>query len=383
MAYRLSRKQKWQLAATLLLLYYPVLLYIDLPVYTRGGSVSLAMVYHEVMNTVVVLVFFFLWTGASEWLLNILFKRFGESFLLEFRLPTQLITLLMAIVMGFAFVIASREALAAINATVQYIFHANVLVSFPQQHTQEFWDLYKRANIGFFLVLMLSAFYLIANRRAHLRLESIRLQAERLEKAGTQAQLLALRNQVNPHFLFNSLSILSSLVHEDAHLAEKFIDQLARFYRYTLEQEKQDTVPLEVELAFIRSYIFLLRIRFADKLLVTLPDGNLYDNYRIAPLTLQLLIENAVKHNQMSHEQPLLVSITIQDRYLVVTNTVLARGQHMPSTRVGLKNIEDRYALLTAAPVAIQESATQFEVKVPLLLQHDNQPHHESSYTGR
>lgn len=374
MVYRLTTKQKWHLAATLLLLYYPVLLYIDLPVYLQGGSKVGAMLCHEITNIAVVLVMFFLWVGASEWLLHILLRKFGESFLLEFRLPAMVFTLALAIAMGFAFVVASHQVLLAIDTLILSVANTRVLVSFPQTYSHEFGELYKRTNIGFFLLIMLGAFYLIANRRAQLRADTMKLHAERLEKENTQAQLLALRNQVNPHFLFNSLSILSSLVHEDAGLSEKFIDRLARFYRYTLEQEKHDTVLMSVELEFVRSYIYLLTARFGEKLQITLPHHNEYEQYRIAPLTLQLLIENAVKHNQMADDDPLCITVKIADNYLVVTNILRQRGQLPASTRVGLKNIVDRYALLTPLPVNITETNGHFQVAIPLLDPYKTEP---------
>lgn len=368
MSYRLSGKQKWQLALTLLMLYYPVLLYIDLPVYRVNGEIPVAMIWHESLSIAVVCVIFFLWVGASEWILNLLFMRMGEEFLLEFKWHSQLLVFLIAVVLSFAFVVASREVLWFIQSVVRNIFHSSLLMTFPGSHSIEFWSLYKRTNIGFILIIMLSAFYLIANRRANLRMKEVQLKTERLEKENTLAQLHALRNQVNPHFLFNSLSILSSLVHEKSELSAGFVGELSKFYRYTLDQSKEDVVSLRTEMDFIKSYLYLLELRFSKKLKVILSiKEDELDKYSVAPLTLQLLIENAVKHNQMSLEAPLTIHIFIKHTYVVVRNNLQSREDNPETTQIGLRNIFDRYKLLTERPVNIDESDGKFCVSIPLL----------------
>lgn len=193
--------------------------------------------------------------------------------------------------------------------------------------------------------------------------------AEQLEKQQLLNEIALLKTQVNPHFLFNSLSILASLVRVNPDLSEQFIDQLSRSYRYILEQKEQSLVTLRTELEFIRSYSFLLKIRFENKfdLRVDLPE-NAPDQYKIAPLTLQLLIENAVKHNRMSLREPLVVDISMEDgQTLVVKNRLQPRNTASVSTGIGLQNIMNRYALLTSRPVWAGESEDAFVVKIPLL----------------
>lgn len=194
------------------------------------------------------------------------------------------------------------------------------------------------------------------------------LKAEQLEKQQLLNEIALLKTQVNPHFLFNSLSILSSLVHVNADLSEKFIDQLSRSYRYILEQKDQSLVTLRTELEFIRSYAFLLKIRFENKfdLQIHLPEA-LLDRFKIAPLTLQLLVENAVKHNRMSVREPLIIEVLEDDGVLVVRNRLQLRSQSDSSTGIGLQNIINRYALLTKRPVWAGEREEEFVVKVPLL----------------
>ncbi len=214
------------------------------------------------------------------------------------------------------------------------------------------------------LVFMGRSFYFQRNA------ETLQRKAQELEKQQLLSEISLLRNQVNPHFLFNSLSILASLVRVDPDLSEKFIDQLSRSYRYILEQKDQSLVTLRTELGFIESYAFLLKIRFENKfnLLIDLPDAVL-DKFKIAPLTLQLLVENAVKHNRMSVSEPLVVTVSLgEENVLLVKNKLQPRSTEYASTGVGLQNITDRYALLTSRPVWVGESDGFFLIKVPLLL---------------
>lgn len=199
--------------------------------------------------------------------------------------------------------------------------------------------------------------------------QMFRHKAESLEKQQLLNEIALLKTQVNPHFLFNSLSILSSLVRINPDLSEQFIDQLSRSYRYILEQKEQSLVTLRTELEFIQSYAFLLRIRFEKKfdLRFDLPDDAL-EKFKIAPLTLQLLIENAVKHNRMSVKEPLVVEISLgSDETLIVKNRLQLRSTPSASTGLGLQNIINRYALLTDRPVWAGESEDAFVVKLPLL----------------
>lgn len=193
-------------------------------------------------------------------------------------------------------------------------------------------------------------------------------KAEYLEKQRLLNEIALLKTQVNPHFLFNSLSILSSLVHISPEQSEQFIDQLSRSYRYILEQKEQSLVSLRTELEFIKSYSFLLKIRFEDKfdLRFHLSETAL-NQYKIAPLTLQLLIENAVKHNRMSAKEPLLIEIFIEEDFLIIRNRLRLRPQREVSTGTGLNNIINRYALLTDRSVWAGECDDSFVVKIPLL----------------
>jgi LytS/YehU family sensor histidine kinase len=219
-------------------------------------------------------------------------------------------------------------------------------------------------------------YFCLAGSKALKDFHEARLQSERLQKEIAQAQFEALKQQVNPHFLFNSLNVLSTLVHLDADLSEKFIDQLAKAYRYVLEQKDREVVPLKTELDFIHSFVFLLKIRFEEKLQVnfTIPAGKL--TCYLPPLTLQLLLENAVKHNALSVESPLVVDIfTDEAGCLVVQNNVQLRQQETVSTGVGLQNITNRYRYLTPQKPDFYQAGSTYVARVPLL-----EKQHESSY---
>lgn len=223
----------------------------------------------------------------------------------------------------------------------------------------------------FLMLSMAAGIWGIARYRLNMRhkVEAMQSRAKELEKQQLLNEVALLKTQVNPHFLFNSLSILSALVHVDANLAEQFIEHLSRSYRYILEQKEQPLVSLRTELEFIRAYTFLLKIRFENKFDLQFNiDENLLDHYRIAPLTLQLLIENAVKHNKMSAKEPLLIGVYAEKNVLVVTNPLQPRPVKEPSTGTGLSNIKARYALLTDRPVQAGEMPDgTFVVRIPLL----------------
>ncbi|QHW00900.1 sensor histidine kinase [Spirosoma endbachense] len=376
MTYRLTNRQKWQLAISVFVIYWPIRLYIN--VSTFSWALILRNIPFWILETIMSVLFFYAWINVTEWLQKWLFNRFGEGFLIEFRIPTQLATLAIASALAVVFNFGFYMLWHSVDDTLQRGFGIIREQEARPQRTQptpavseerrKRSDQRRRVNNGMTVMAMLSAFYLAANRRAYSRLEDVQVRAERLEKENIQAQFAALKSQVNPHFLFNSLSILSSLVHADAELSEKFIDQLSRAYRYILEQKDNERVLLKTELEFIQAYRFLLNIRFENKfdVVINVPESD-QTRYSIAPLTLQLLVENAVKHNRMSTREPLHVHIQLEGDCLLIQNNLQPRPQSETSTGVGLQNIITRYALLTEQPVWVGENEGTFIVKIPLL----------------
>ncbi|GEO11573.1 sensor histidine kinase [Segetibacter aerophilus] len=208
-------------------------------------------------------------------------------------------------------------------------------------------------------------FYKLAQEKA--------AEAEKLQREYAQVRLQALKNQVNPHFLFNSLSVLSSLVHVSAEISDKFIQQLSKAYRYILEQKDIDWVTLQSELDFLDAYFFLLQIRFEKKVMLVKEVKLDETEFTLPPLTLQLLVENVVKHNKMSTSEPLTIRIYNEENYLVVANNINKREQHETSTGIGLENIQKRYAFITDKKIEIINGNEEFIVRIPLIKNNSNE----------
>ena len=190
---------------------------------------------------------------------------------------------------------------------------------------------------------------------------------EKLQKEYVQSQLEGLRSQVNPHFLFNSLNTLSYLIPESTDRAVNFVQQLSKVYRYILEIKDEKLIPLEEELLFLAAYQFLLKERFGENLKITLEIPTATRQELLIPLSLQLLIENAIKHNIISSQKPLEIKLWVDKDRLLVRNNLQLKTQEMPSTKVGLQNIQNRYAFYTQEEVEVIETSAYFLVALPLL----------------
>lgn len=197
---------------------------------------------------------------------------------------------------------------------------------------------------------------------------SIKVNKEAIKRAGLQGQLQSLKSQVNPHFLFNSLNTLSALISDEPKRAEQFVDEMARVYRYLLQTNQHELTTLSVEIRFIRSYFHLLRTRYDTglDLLIDISEADLAKC--IPPLTLQLLVENAVKHNTILEANPLRVSIrSLGNDLLEISNNRLLKTTPVRSTRLGLANIMAKYELLSDRTPAIDDSGEIFTVTLPLI----------------
>lgn len=181
------------------------------------------------------------------------------------------------------------------------------------------------------------------------------------------AKFESLKNQLDPHFLFNSLNVLTSLIGENPNQAEKFTTKLSKVYRYVLEQRNKDLIPLSEELQFARTYMELLGMRFEDAVKFNIPETVSDDELKIVPLSLQLLLENAVKHNVVSSLKPLEITIYEEEDYLIIQNNINPKEAIGKSTKVGLQNIADRYGLITSRGVKIENDNKTFKVCLPLL----------------
>ncbi len=192
-------------------------------------------------------------------------------------------------------------------------------------------------------------------------------EKEQLMQANMQRQYDSLREQVNPHFLFNNLNSLSTLISKDAEKAEEFVEQMSSVYRYLLTNNNENTTLLSEELKFIDSYNHLLKTRFAKGYD---PEINIPENLaqlKIPPMTLQLLVENAIKHNAVSAEHPLRLRIYTENEKLIVQNNLQPKLTAIHSAGVGLANIIAKYSLLNQPPVQVTKTATDFTVVLPLI----------------
>ncbi|TVZ55157.1 LytS/YehU family sensor histidine kinase [Lutibacter sp. Hel_I_33_5] len=201
------------------------------------------------------------------------------------------------------------------------------------------------------------------------------------KQESTQQQIVAktetakfetLKSQLDPHFLFNSLNVLTSLIGENPNQAEKFTTKLSKVYRYVLEQRNKELVPLSEELHFARTYMELLQMRFEDAVKFNIPTEIGDSDLKIVPLSLQLLLENAVKHNVVSSTKPLEINIFEENGFLQIQNNINPKEAIGKSTKVGLRNIADRYGLITDKTLQITNNNKTFTVSLPLLRKTNN-----------
>lgn len=234
---------------------------------------------------------------------------------------------------------------------------------FPQKQQEEF------RIIAFIIGLMTSIIILTIDISSQFffNWKKSLIEIEKHKTETSQVQLQNLKNQINPHFLFNNLSVLSSLVYSDQDKAVDFINQLSKVYRYILENRESELATIESEMTFINSYIFLLQIRFDKNIqfYIEIEEGK--KQLMIPPMSLQLLIENAIKHNEISTILPLTITIKTENDFLVISNNLQLRNNHEPSSKTGIQNIIDRYTYFTKREIAIIQDENSFNVKIPIL----------------
>jgi sensor histidine kinase YesM len=191
-------------------------------------------------------------------------------------------------------------------------------------------------------------------------------EREMLKREALAAKYDVLKSQVNPHFLFNSLNVAGSLVDTNPEVAKRFLSQLSGMYRDVLELQDSNLVPLERELKLAARFLYLQEMRFGKAFRYTLPDQSL-KNYSIVPLSIQMLMENAFKHNSFSKENPMKIDVYIDAEHLVVKNTHFSKAESSESLNIGLENIRGRYRFLTGKEIEVINENGIFEVKIPLI----------------
>ena len=192
------------------------------------------------------------------------------------------------------------------------------------------------------------------------------LEAERIRAEMLMYKYEALQNQINPHFLFNSFNVLSDLVYEDQKRAVHFIRQMSHLFRYVLDSRDKELVPVKDELEFMESYTYLLQTRFENKLVIH-NDFKEKPDEMLVPMTLQILIENCIKHNEISARQPLRIDISRKGEYIRVANNLQLKTTAVDSKKTGLSNIRQQFKYFTAEEILIEQTADSFVVNVPLI----------------
>ena len=248
-----------------------------------------------------------------------------------------------------------------VSAIVFYVFAYMV---FDDKNWLSWSEVLHQAKLPAFISVSIAAFFTGVEFLKNWKVEAVR--AERLEKEKIATQYESLKNQVNPHFLFNSLNALSELVYENQELAVKYIRQLSEVYRYVLDSRHTEVATFNDELTFLESFIFLQKIRFGDNLRVNIELEKSNDNY-ILPLSMQILLENAIKHNVVSKENPLKIDIYREENYLITKNKINLKKNMNSGMGIGLENIKMRYKYLSENPMMISESEGYFCVKIPVL----------------
>lgn len=275
----------------------------------------------------------------------------------------------------------NQRLTAGIVATIFY----TVIIVLLVHYVQYVLILGNSSNDFFFGDLYLVHVFTILGALAiavffHARGFMINWKASQTQKSNKQeivaktetAKFESLKNQIDPHFLFNSLNVLTSLIGENPKQAERFTTKLSKVYRYVLEQRNKELIPLSEELQFARTYMELLQMRFEDAIQFDIPPEISNEELKIVPLSLQLLLENAVKHNVVSSSKPLQLRIFEENGALIIENNVNHKEAIGKSTKIGLRNITDRYHLLTKRSVEITNDNVVFRVSLPLLTKNNN-----------
>lgn len=224
-----------------------------------------------------------------------------------------------------------------------------------------------RFNFIFISLVSLFFYYFVERERSKKQLQEEMLHSESLQKESFRSQLEMLKNQVHPHFLFNSLNVLNSLITQDQQRAQVFTEKLSDLYRSFLQNSERQLIPLKKELDVCKSYMYLLETRFGKALRFETDVATQVQNLQVPPGSLQMLLENAIKHNGSTRKKPLVIKVSSEDEILVVRNNLQPRAEKADSTKTGIENIKSRYEFLSDKPVIVQKTQLEFIVRLPLL----------------
>lgn len=240
-------------------------------------------------------------------------------------------------------------------------------VVFENKSLEQFFKTEKPSNyfvamiITVIVTLMIHLVYFYKAYQEH------KLKEQKIIAGTASAKFESLKNQLDPHFLFNSLNVLSSLIEENPENAQKFTTSLSKIYRYVLEQRDKELISVAEELKFAKTYMNLLKMRFENSITFELPEDFGNEEAKVVPLSLQLLLENCIKHNIVSESKPLHIKIEIEDNQLTITNNLQKKEVLQDRKGVGLQNIVNRYAILTKRNVMVEENEKHFKIFLPIL----------------
>ncbi|MQP24114.1 histidine kinase [Flavobacterium sp. LMO8] len=240
-------------------------------------------------------------------------------------------------------------------------------VGFENKTIQEFIQNEMPANYVVAMVITIIVSLVVHLVYFYKAYQENKLKEQKIIAGTASAQFESLKNQIDPHFLFNSLNVLSSLIEENPENAQKFTTSLSKIYRYVLEQKDKELVSVAEELQFAKTYMNLLKMRFENSITFEIPEGFDNDEAKVVPLSLQLLLENCIKHNVVSEAKPLHVKISIENNQLVVINNLQKKEVLSDRKGVGLQNIVNRYSILTKRTVLVEENEQEFKVFLPIL----------------
>jgi sensor histidine kinase YesM len=270
-----------------------------------------------------------------------------------------------------------RHILFTLGYAILVIFLFYLYIWMVVMHKKNLHGFFPHFKVGFYICFSITAIMILINYSYHFFKDwkAAVINEEKLKRESLLLQYESLKNQVNPHFLFNSFNVLTSLIERDQATSIKYVKQLSEVFRYVLDQNYRELVSIDTELRFIESYLFLQQIRFGANFTSQI---NLKENdFLLVPLALQLLIENAVKHNEISGENPLSIQIYDDEEYLIVTNNLQPRSNLPESNHIGLSNLDFQYKYLSGKNIEVIRDKIHFTVKLPKL----KKTHHAD--TGR
>lgn len=274
-------------------------------------------------------------------------------------------------ILNTASVLKKNGSLRFISQLLLHILIVSILVylffniDFPEKYGYNDLIVRRTLIIGLILSILITTGF--TAEQLFIKWNESKLEAVESKKQALQSELNALKLQLDPHFLFNNLSTLTSLIEENQVTAVQYVTNLSAVYRYVLFNRNKNLVILKTELDFIKEYLFLYQIRYGASIAIQIADYNSSLSKFIPPLTLQLLIENAIKHNSFSITMPLLINITYEEQWIIIQNNKSVKFTQEPSEGIGLAHIYHSYKILGSTPPVVNDMETIFEVRIPLL----------------